>query len=41
VVQVELSNMHVNIGANSGSDKLWTNKKKNTSNPSLQKYPRA
>ena len=28
-MQVELNNMYVNTGANSGSEKLWT-KKKNT-----------
>ena len=24
MVQVELNNMYINIGANSGSEKLWT-----------------
>jgi hypothetical protein len=24
MVQVELNNMHIDIGANSGSEKLWT-----------------
>jgi hypothetical protein len=28
MVQVELNNMYINIGTNSGSEKLWT--KKNT-----------
>ena len=31
MVQVELYNMFINIGANNGSEKLWTEKKTATS----------
>jgi hypothetical protein len=31
MVQVELNNMHINIGANNGSEKLWTEKNTATS----------
>jgi len=27
MIQVELNNMYINIGANNGSGKLWTKKK--------------
>jgi len=26
MIQVELNNMYINIGANNGSEKLWTKK---------------
>jgi len=28
MVQVELKNVYINVGANHGSEKLWTKKKK-------------
>ena len=27
MVQVEMNNMYINIGANKGGEKLWTNEK--------------
>ena len=31
MVQVKLNNVYINIGANNGSEKLWTKKNKATS----------
>jgi len=33
MVQVELNDMYINIGANNGSEKLWTNKKNTATCP--------